>query len=379
VSEDKVRIGIVGCGMATMVMYTPILRHVERAEVTALCDPFRSALERARDYFPAAATYLDYDEFLRQARVDAVIVATPIDLHRDQVVKAARAGKHVLCEKPLARTLAECDDMLAACERAGVTLMVGFMKRFDKSMIHAKQLIEQGRLGVPLNVLCDWRGNQPRHHRAEYPLRDRAFSWRGQLQTWGGVYQDTGSHTTDLARWWLGEIKTVSGDVSVLEPGREVEDSAVGVYLHEGGRRSVHLMGFSHKLSRERYEIDGSKATLELDYGPSSFSSTEPFHMRLYEHGGSSIHDETRYNDMVLDDELRIAGRYKVEIDHFCECVLEGKPPLTTGLDGRKAIEAINAVYLSAYLGEKVHLPLPSTPDLERVFAELKARSPQLE
>jgi predicted dehydrogenase len=137
-------------------------------------------------------------------------------------------------------------------------------------------------------------------------------------------------------------------------------------------------MGFSNMDSRERYQIDGSEATLEIVHGHSSFSSAEPFRMRLYEEGGSSVCDETRYNSMVLDDELRTSGRYKVELDHFCECVLENKSPLTTGIDGRKAIEAINAVYLSAYLGEKVHLPLESTPDLERIFAEMKARSPRV-
>jgi hypothetical protein len=76
--------------MATMVMYTPVLRHVARAEVTALCDPFPSALEQVRAYFPSAAMFLDFDEFLREARVDALIVATPVDLHRDQVVTGAR-------------------------------------------------------------------------------------------------------------------------------------------------------------------------------------------------------------------------------------------------------------------------------------------------
>ena len=362
--------------MATMVMYTPVLRHVAHAEVTALCDPFPSALEQVRAYFPSAAVFLDFDELLREARVDALIVATPVDLHRDQVVTAARAGKHVMCEKPMARTLAECDEMLQACDSAGVTLMVGFMKRYDKSMLHAKQLLDQGRLGAPLQVLCDWRGQQPGGRRWE--IRERAFSWRGKMQTLGGVYQDTASHTTDLARWWLGDIETVSGEISIVEPGRDVEDSAVGVYLHAGGRRSVHLMGFSNMDSRERYQIDGSEATLEIEYGPSSFSSAEPFRMRLYQEGGRSVYDETRYNSMVLDEELRTSGRYKVELDHFCECVLDGKPPLTTGIDGRKAIEAINAVYLSAYLGEKVHLPLESTPDLERIFAEIKARSPRV-
>lgn len=379
VPEDTIRIGIAGCGMATMVMYTPVLRHVERAEVTALCDPFPQALQHAQTYYPAAHGYLDYDEFLRDAKLDAVIVATPIELHRDHVVKAASAGKHVMCEKPMARTLAECDEMIAVCATAGVTLMVGFMKRFDKSMVHAKHLIESGRLGEPFSVLCDWRGQQPPYGGSGGELRERAFTWRGKMPAWGGVYQDTGSHTTDLARWWLGDIVTVSGEFSVLDPARDVEDSAVGVYLHEAGRRSIHMIGYSNKQSREIYQIDGSKATLEIEYGPSSFSSADPFQMRLYEQGGNCVRDETRYNDLVLDQELRTAGRYKVELEHFCDCVRTGKPPLTSGLDGRKAIEAINAVYLSAFLGEKVHLPMKSSPDLERIFTEMKSRSPRFE
>jgi predicted dehydrogenase len=97
VSEEKIRIGIV-CWDGDDGHVHPVLRHVERAKVTALCDPFPSALEQMRAYFPSASGFLDYDEFLRRARVDALIVATPSDLHRDQVVKAARVGKHVMCE-----------------------------------------------------------------------------------------------------------------------------------------------------------------------------------------------------------------------------------------------------------------------------------------
>src|ERR1035437_3288550 len=189
ISEDKIRLGIVGCGMATMVMYTPILRYVERAEVTALCDPNQGALAQVHRYFPTAATYLDYDEFLRAAQVDGLLLATPVTLHMQQVTKAARAGKHVMCEKPMARTLAECDEMIAACEAAGVTLMIGFMKRFDKSMCHAKRLVEQGRLGTLYSVICDWRGQQPGQERsdAEAAALARSNAWGGQLGAWGGA------------------------------------------------------------------------------------------------------------------------------------------------------------------------------------------------
>src|SRR5438876_12390646 len=105
---------------------------------------------------------------------------------------AARAGKHVMCEKPTARTLIECDEMIEACRAAGVTLMIGFMKRFDKSLAHAKQLLDGGRLGSPLNVHVQWRGQQPAAGGASpnSTIRERAFSWRTKLDTWGGRFQD---------------------------------------------------------------------------------------------------------------------------------------------------------------------------------------------
>jgi predicted dehydrogenase len=96
----------------------------------------------------------------------------------------------------------------------------------------------------------------------------------------------------------------------------------------------------------------------------------------VFEQGDRTI-DETPYNHLVLDAELRASGRYKVELDHFCECVLTGSSPLTSGEDGRKTIEAISAVYVSAYTGEKITLPMHVSPDFERLFAEMKARSPR--
>jgi predicted dehydrogenase len=365
--------------MATMVMYTPVLRYVEQAVVTALCDPDQDALDRVHAYFPAAETYRDYDEFLRSAKIDALLLATPVNLHLAQVIKAARAGKHVMCEKPMARTLGECDEMIAACEAHGVTLMVGFMKRFDKSMRHAKALIDQGTLGRLHSVTADWRGQIPAQGRAEPEAVALARSkvWRSKLDTLGGVYQDLGSHTTDLARWWLGEITTVSGEFSILDDQSEVDDSAVAIYVHTSGARSVHLVGASNMRSNESYQLDGTRGTLRIEYGPASHASTDPFRMTRYEAGGLGIVDETRYNQWALDVEQASSARYKREIDHFCESVLQGTRPLTSADDGRKAVEAVNAVYLSAYLGEKIRLPLEITPDLERIFVEMKSRTLQ--
>jgi predicted dehydrogenase len=369
-------VGILGCGGATQIMYAPILRYVERCAVTALCDPSAAATDRVQALLQRDLdTYHDVDEFLRHAPVDAVIVASPVFLHREHVVKAARAGKHVLCEKPMARTIAECDEMIAACATAHVTLMIAFMKRFDKSTAYAKELIDAGRLGTPYELLCDWHAGQPIESVSTTPSQN----WRASLATWGGAYQDFGAHTTDLSRWWLGEITAVSGEVAILGPNWEVENSATGLYLHAGGQRSVHHLGLSARGTSELYRIEGSRASLEIQYGPPmSYISTDPFRMTLTTDGGRHQEDVTRYNQDVLDLEQAANARYKRELDHFRDSIFTGTPPMTTGEDGRKATEAINAVYLSAYTGEKVHLPLRELPELERIFRELKARSPRV-
>ncbi len=363
--SDKVRIGIAGCGPSgTQVMFAPILRYLQTGYVTALMDPNPAALEYMRPYCPDAKTFTDYDAFLAQADMDAVLIASPVFSHCEQVVKAARAGKHVLCEKPLARTVGECDAMITACREAGVVLMVAFMKRFDKSFRLAKEMVDAGELGEVFQVRCDWSWatNQP-----------GGEGWRIRLPTWGGIFQDHGSHTIDLCRWWLGDVETVSGEIRIVLAGREVEDTAIAVLRHTNGALSLHEQtAVTHKPLNEYYLLDGTKASLEIQCGPRwSYVSTEPFQMTLYERG-RTFHDLTLYNKPNLDDEQRANARYLKELEHFCDCVQHGLAPLTPGENGRAAIEAVNAVYLSAWRGEKIHLPLREEPDLEAHFRAMR-------
>jgi predicted dehydrogenase len=361
-------------------MYTPVLRYVERCQVTALCDPYPAGMEQVRSLLRSdCELFTDFDDFLKRAPVDAVIIATPIMLHHEQVLKAARSGKHIMCEKPLGRTLAECDEMIAACQTAGVLLTVGFMKRFDKSLRYAKQLIESGRLGRLDQVICEWRGGQPSLRQPSLAtLRPPGPNWRPRLETLGGAYQDLGSHTTDIARYWLGDVELVSAEFSMVGADQYVDNSAVVTYQHVSGVRSVHLLGFMRKTPIERYQFDGTLASLEAVFSPgASFISADPFQLTLYEEtedGRRQTLDETQYAHSIIDLELARSGRYKRELDHLVAAVLDGAPLEVSGEDGRKAIEAINAGYLSAYLGQKIRLPLTETPDLARIFTEMKGR-----
>ncbi|MCC6628790.1 MAG: Gfo/Idh/MocA family oxidoreductase [Chloroflexi bacterium] len=373
---DTLRIGIVGCGGAAQIMYAPVLRFVERAQVTALCDPFPAASEAMQDLLRVdLERFVDYDEFLRRAPVDAVLISTPVFLHREQVIKAARAGKHILCEKPMAATLPECDEMIAAARDAGVVFTIGFMKRFDKSLRHAKHLIDSGRLGTIDQALIEWRGGMPTIGRTDLSPTRGGGNWRPRLETLGGAYQDLGSHTTDVSRWWLGDITQVSVEFSMVGAQQFVDNSAVAVYQHTSGARSVHLLGFGRRPPTELYLFDGTDAALEVHFGPGAgWMSSDPFRMTLYEDNGRRAIDETQYPHTVIDRELATSGRYKREIDAFRDAILDGAPLVVTPQDGRATMEAINAGYLSAYSGRKIALPLTEQPDLATIFTEMKAR-----
>jgi len=360
---EKVKLGIIGCGATVRCMFGPILKYLENGSLVAVMDPQEPQAKWAKDMYGAQEIYTDLDQFLSNADVDAVIIGSPVYAHLDNAKKSADAGKHLLCEKPMARTLEECDEMIEACKAKNVTLMIAFMKRINKCFNLAKEMIDAGELGEVFQVRVDWS------------FYSRPGGWRDSLKTLGGVYQDHGSHAIDLCRWWLGEIETVSGEINIVDKEREVEDQAVAIYRHKSDAISFHHMTrVSHKALIELYEIMGTKKTLQIEFGPAwSFTSTEPFKMTLFS-GGRQQTDVTPYNHGNLDVELKNNAQYLKELEHFCDCILNKKEPKTKGEDGRAAIEAINAVYLSSWTKKKINLPLTESVDLETMFRNLRSK-----
>ena len=364
--KGNVKLGIAGCGFAgTQTMYAPILRLLEKGRVTALMDPDQAALAFMTENYGEFDCYDDYGEFLANADIDAVLVASPVHLHEEQVIQAARTGKHVLCEKPMAPTIEACDRMMQAARTHDVTLMIGFVKRFDKSLQLAHDLIKAGRLGQLFHIRAEvsWR----------HDLSPLGFNWRQSLRALGGVFQDNASHIVDLCRWWAGEVQSVSGQAMILRPDWEVETHAHATLRHESGVVStIHASNVSQKPMTEYFLIEGTEAALELRFGPAmKYSSPEPYSVRLWERGQTQT-DLTPFNYGNLDQELREHGPYKRQVDHFCECILERRAPWIDGLTGRKAIEVVNAVYLSSWRDQTIKLPLSASGDLERIFREMR-------
>jgi len=359
---DKVKLAIVGTGGGAKIMYGSILRLLEFGQPVAYVDQNPKAIEGMQAIFPVEETYSDFSDFLARSDAQAVILCTPVFEHTEQTRLAARAGKHVLCEKPMARTIEECQQMIDDCSEHGVKLMVGHMKRFDKSVRYAKRMVDEGELGSVYQMVVDWSWYVPPTSRG----------WRDELRTFGGLGQDIGAHTFDLSRWWLGDITEVSGEISMVRDVGHVEDKAIYLARHRNGGISVHVIGASNRPFKESYLIEGTRGSLHLENsGPHhNFMSPEPFRITLHREG-KHTEDVSIYNDWVLERELKQHHRYKVEIDHFCECILKDEQPLVSGEDGLRAVEAVNAAYLSSWGRQKVSLPLESSPDLERVFQDL--------
>ena len=392
----KIKIGIAGCG-ATVPMYMVTVRHIPDLAVTAIMDIDPAKLASVGDYYGVDQRYTDYEQMLREADIDAVLIGTPTMLHREQAMLAARYGKHVLLEKPMAPTVSACRDVIAACEEHGVMLMIGFMKRFDKSFLTATDYVQSGRLGKVHQVSTRWswcapkvgaKGSsehgQPVSHGGIY-LDSKHLSWREKLAlTYGGVYQDHGSHVTDLCRIWLGEITSVSAEVNIVRPGSEVEDQACVTYRHAGGGISVHLQNrVTHTALTEYYLIDGAEASLDLYVDRKwSYVSYDPFTMNLYQDGVTRT-DVTPAKDMSIDLEIERHGRYRNELAYFASCIRDGhEPAVNTGLDGLRSIEAVTAAYLSSATGRKIALPLSADDEaglanIPAVFGQIAAQSPK--
>lgn len=359
--SKKVKLGIVGCGATVSCMYGPVFKYLDNGEFLAAMDVDKEQLEIARDMYGAKRLYSNLDEMLKDSDIEGVIIGTPVFEHENNVIKLAKAGKHILCEKPLARDIDECDRMIKVCESSKVLLMTAFMKRFNKCFRRAKEIIESGELGDVFQVRVCWDC-----------YTDHDSGWRDRLPTLGGVFQDHGSHVIDLCRWWLGEIIEVSGMINRISESRDIEDQAVAVYRHEnGGISFLHLTRVCHRGHDELYEIYGTKGMLTIRSRDWSCTRVEPFEMNIYVNG-HTVKNITPRNDWNIDRELKNNNHFLKELEHFCDCIINKKTPVLVGEDGRKAIEVVNATYLSSHRSERIRLPLKKAPELEEIFKSLK-------
>ncbi len=253
---DRVRWGIIGVGDVTERKSGPGFQQADRSELVAV---MRRDGSRAADYARRHGVprwYSDADALVDDPEVDAVYVATPPDSHRDYALRVVAAGKPVYVEKPMARSAAECAEMVSACERAGVGLFVAYYRRAMPRFVTVKELLDSGRVGELRSVVV----------RSEGPgAVDRPSDpgWRvDPVVSGGGYFVDLGSHTLDLLDWLLGPVTHVSGTARNRGGRYRAEDLVTAGFGFASGVEGVGSWNFGSFRQTDEVEVVGTTGSL---------------------------------------------------------------------------------------------------------------------
>ncbi len=337
---DTVRIGMIGSGYMGRSYAECLKRYTTHGQLTAVFGGSR-APKLAADY--GAASVDDLDALLARPDVDAVLVASPHSAHVSQVMRAARAGKHVLVEKPMALDTAECDAMIGACHTASVTLSVIQTVRFRGTVARAKKLIREGRIGevrmIELRTLFEW-----------VPLTSKNWT---QDEAEGGLILDQGAHNFDFLRWFAdSEAARVFGRVRQFGDCAWPHPTAMAQVEFKNGVLANTWMSFELPKpglanSAFRALVVGSTGMLDIDgYGKLSAALDGKDWQLVWEQPAID------YVNKPLAPE-RLEAFY-TQVQDFIDSVREKRPPAVTGEDGRAAVGLIDAVRRSSATGQAV-------------------------
>ncbi|HLN54352.1 MAG TPA: Gfo/Idh/MocA family oxidoreductase [Bacteroidales bacterium] len=285
---------------------------------------------------------------LLKSDVDAVYVASPVNMHFEQVLACASASKHVLCEKPLGMTVAEAKKMISSCSDANVLLGVGLMMRFNTRHKEAKKMIDKGMLGKPVYAraqLSCW-----------YPPIEGA--WRQDpAKGGGGSLMDMGSHCLDLLEMFFGKAKQVSCFTASNVHDYKSEDSAVvSVMFENGAMGSVDTyFCIPDDSSKNILELYGSNGSI-IAKGTIGQGADGEMTAYLQNVTGSYNAEQSRSNGNGMNVSPEPVNTYRAEIEEFGNAILENREPLNSFVHGLRSLEVLEACYKSARTGKVIHL-----------------------
>ena len=331
--RPRIRYAVVGLGHIAQSAVLPAFAHASSDSVLSAIvsgDPGKLQAIGDRYDVPHRVTYDDFATCLEH--VDAVYVCTPNTEHERFVVEAAGAGRHVLCEKPLAVDSASCERMIAACDRAGVRLMTAYRLHFEPGTLEVLREVRQGRIG------------EPRYFTSAFSMQTRPGDIRTQPALGGGALWDIGIYCINAARMVFGaEPRLVSAHV--VDGARSdmpgVDETTVGVLHFAGDRLATFAISFA-TADVSTFRVVGTRGSIVVD--------------PAFEIGEAIAHT------LIVDDtRLRRRGRkvdqFAAELRYFSDCILRERAPEPSGREGWWDVRIIEALYDSARRGERVALP----------------------
>ncbi len=308
--------GVLGPGFIATRAVIPAIQQVPSARVLAIASNNEERMGEAALRFEIGRAYHGYQALLDDPDVDVVYIALPNHLHREWTIRAAMAGKHVLCEKPLAMTAAESDEMIAACRQANVLLMEAVMYRFHPRMLYLKQMLAAGELGN-IRFL---------HAAFSFPF-GAPGNYRAYTQFGGGALLDVGSYCINAARWLIGSEPDSAQ--SVISYSHEATDLSTSSLLRFGEDVSAHIQCSFTAAEHQTIEVVGAAGAVTA---PLAFTAWRDDATVLMIQRG-----------MVFERrEFVPADPYQLMVEHFTECVIEEKPLLYPPEDGRATLRVLD-------------------------------------
>lgn len=328
----KLNFGIIGCGRIAY-KHAEAIKKNEKGNLLYVCDIIE---ERAVDYknkYDAEEYFIDYHEMLERPDLDVVNICTPSGMHAEMGIAAAKAGKHVIVEKPMALSLKDADDLIKACEENGVKLAVCFQNRFNLPVQKLRKALEEGRFGKLTHGSAVVRWFRPQEYYDQAP-------WRGTWAMDGGCLMNQAIHNIDLLQWMMGPVESVFGYTA--NNFRKIEAEDVGVAVLEFKNGALGVIEASTTIYPENLEetlaIFGEKGTVML--GGIAVNKIETWKF-------ADSQDENL--EMEQQDVPNVYGfGHDALIEDFIRAVIEDRRPYIDGREGIKSLRIVLGIYHSA-------------------------------
>ena len=346
---SKIKWGIIGCGVIGPWHADSVVES-EYADLVAVCDIDEEKGRAFAERYDGVAFYKDYRRMLGEGEIEAVSICTPSGIHSEMTIAAAEAGVHVLCEKPMAITVPQIDEMMEAVSKAGIKLEVIFQRRTYETSKRVREAVQSGLLGQM--TLGD---AYLKYYRS--PAYYRSADWRA---TWeldgGGALMNQGVHGIDVLLWIMGDVESVYAKAETKVRDIEVEDTCVALLTYKNGAYGV-IEGTTSSNPGEptALYLHGEKGTILLaDKGITKWAVAQDKSVVAHNDPEKCV---TRDSLSTVSDPTAM-GRagHQAQVDDLCLAILEDREPMVTGDSARKAVELILAIYESVRTGKEVKL-----------------------
>jgi predicted dehydrogenase len=335
---------LVGCGRIAK-RHSELLGHnqIQNARLVAVCDIVEKKAEKiAKDF--SVPYFTDMHEMMQKVGIDIVVVLTESGNHAKHVVELAQYGKHIVVEKPMALTLDDADAMIRACDKAGVKLFVVKQNRFNVPVVKVRDALESGRFGKLVMGTVRVRWCRPQ----SYYDQD---AWRGTWAMDGGVLTNQASHHVDLLEWMMGDVDSVYAMGTTALAKIEAEDTAVVTLRFRNG-----ALGIIEATTAVRpIDLEGSLSILG-EGGSVEVGGFAVNKMKVWNFVAQAAGDDEVMEKYSVNPPNVYGFGHQAYYEHVVDCILNNKQHLVDGLEGRKSLELINAIYESIETGREVTL-----------------------